>query len=443
VVLATGKDGSMNNALVRELYEEIDALPIVDVHTHVNWKAPTAGNIGEVLSYHYYTELVNSADFQGGKFPVSDARELTRLIVSKLSLIANTVQYDWLMTISRELLLLDPSEWREENWQLIFERSVEVMGRPEWREELIAQANIVRVFLTNTYDEDLEGLDASLYSPCLRADPFVLGMECADERERLSAFLDRPVRTTGDVVEGIDKAFVRFCAHGMGYAALSTPANLQTAPVAEEDAQRLLAKILGGGALDSTEGRAWRAYTVNRLCDACRKYGKPLHLMVGVERNVYLHGVLSGKDLFDSTNSMRGYDYVFNAYPDVTFPTAILADTSGLELTAAGWIRHNVFPSGHWWYANQPTEITRELRRRLDTVPGNKLIGYFSDAYYLEFILPKFRMFKFELALALAERIERSLVHPNMEPLSLDEALTIAKALLVDNPLRIMGIAGI
>jgi len=73
-------------------------------------------------------------------------------------------------------------------------------------------------------------------------------------------------------------------------------------------------------------------------------------------------------------------------------------------------------------------------------VPSNKIIGYFSDAYYLEFILPKFRMYKFELAVALAERMERSLIHPNMEPFTLDDALALAEDLLIRNPARIIGI---
>jgi len=102
-----------------------------------------------------------------------------------------------------------------------------------------------------------------------------------------------------------------------------------------------------------------------------------------------------------------------------------------------------VYPSGHWWYSNQPTDIAREIRRRLDTVPGNKSIGYFSDAYYLEFVLPKFRMYKFELATALAERMERSLIHPNMEPFTLDDALELAERLLISNPARVLGIAGL
>lgn len=431
----------MNNALVKELYEAIDALPIVDIHTHVNWKKPTASNIGEILSYHYYTELVNSADFQGGRFPFDDPRELTRVMLPKLALLRHTVQYDWLMTISREFLCLDADDWRPENWEFIFDRSVEVMDRPEWREELIAQAHIARVFLTNQYSDDLEGLDHSFYVPCLRVEPFVLWMDRPAEREGLAAFLGRPLRTTNDVVEAIDRAFAKFVAHGMGYAAMSIPANLETFPVADEEAQRLLDKMVGGTPLDAAERRAWSAYALCRLCDACRKYGRPFHLMIGVNRDAYAHGVPSGTDLFDSVNSLRGYDYLLNAYPDVRFPIAVLADTSGLELVAAAWIRHNVYPSGHWWYSNQPTEIARELRRRLDAVPGNKLIGYFSDAYYLEFVLPKFRLFKFELATVLAERMERSLIHPNMEPLSLEEAVEIAKALLIDNPARIMGIS--
>jgi glucuronate isomerase len=79
------------------------------------------------------------------------------------------------------------------------------------------------------------------------------------------------------------------------------------------------------------------------------------------------------------------------------------------------------------------------LRRRLDVVPGNKLIGYYSDAYRIEFILPKFRMYKYELAGALAERVERSQSHPNMARLDADQALALGKALLLDNPMRLFG----
>ena len=433
----------MDHALVNDIYQRLDSLPIVDVHTHVAWKTGTAASIGGILSYHYYTELANSAEYVGGDFPFDDPRELTRVILPKLGLIRNTVQYDWLMTVSREFLGLGPWEWYPENWQFIYERSLEVMDRKEWLGELIAQSNIVRVFLTNQFDEDLEGLDTSFYSPCLRAEPFIVWMDRADERDKLGAFLGRPIRTTADLRAAVDATFAKFVAHGMGYAAMSIPAGFQTFPVSEEDAQRILDRMVAGSELDSDDRSAWGAYAMARICDACRTHGRPFHLMIGVNRDVYAHGVPSGMDLFDSVNSMRGFDYILNTYWDVSFPTAVLADTTGLELTAAAWIRHNVYPSGHWWYSNQPTDIAREIRRRIDTVPGNKSIGYFSDAYYLEFVLPKFRMFKFELASALAERMERSLIHPNMEPFTMDDALEMGEDLLMRNPARILGIEGL
>jgi len=429
----------MNHALVKELYEEINALPIIDIHTHVNWKRGTARNIGEILSYHYYTELANSAQHSETPFPLGDPRELTRQIYPRLEYIRNTVQYDWLMTISREFLGIDAQEWElDDNWEAIFDRSAEVMDRPEWTAELIAQADITRVFLTNQYDEDLEGLDSGLYTPCLRAEPFVLWMDRPADRDGLSRFLGRGIRTVQDFREVIARSFDKFMRHGMGYAAMSIPSNFRTGYVSDEDAQRLLDKAIAGSPWEAREREAWGMFGMNSICDACRAHRRPFHLMIGVSRDVYPLGVPMGQDLFDSVNSMSGYQYLFNTYWDVRFPTAVLADTSGLELTAAAWIRHNVYPSGHWLYSNQPTDMAREIRRRIDAVPGNKTIGYFSDAYYLEFILPKFRMFKFELALALAERMERSLIHPNMEAISFDEALLLAEDLLINNPVDII-----
>ncbi len=430
----------MNSALFAGLYAEIASLPIFDVHTHVQWKTGVASNIGELLSYHYYTELTNSAEYEQTPLPYDDPYELMRRIYPKLNSIRNTVQYDWLMFISRRYLGILPQAWQEEdNWEPIFRRSEEVMGRPEWCNELIELANIARVFLTNQYDEDLEGLDTTFYTPCLRTEPFVLWLDRPEEREGLERFLGSPLRSVDDFDAVIEKTFDKFLRHGLGYVAISLPANFQTYPVAREDAQRLLNKLIEGAAWDAADREAWGAYAMACLCEACRRYASPFHLMIGVRRDAYEQGVPSGQDLFDSVNSMSGYDYLFNTYWDVDFPTAVLADTSGLELTAASWIRHNVYPSGHWWYANQPTDIGREIRRRLDTVPHNKLIGYFSDAYYLEFILPKFNMYRFELTAALVERMERSMLHPNMARFGVEDALSLAEKVLLDNPAEIMG----
>jgi glucuronate isomerase len=62
------------------------------------------------------------------------------------------------------------------------------------------------------------------------------------------------------------------------------------------------------------------------------------------------------------------------------------------------WIFPNVVTNGHWWYSNIPCHISNDLRARLQAVPKTKQIGYYSDAYKLEFIQPKFAMYKRILA---------------------------------------------
>ena len=432
-------ESSREQSLVKQLWIEINKLPIYDPHTHIRPEHASARSLAEILSYHYYTELINAAEYQPQGFP-QDARQFTQVLLEKLPLIANTVQYDWLMSISEALYDIPRAEWKAENWASLFDRAQKVIDQPDYVQQVIKKSNIRCVFLTSSYDDDFTGVDTNFYVPCLRAEPFLEYAYRPTEWERFSTFGKADARSAAGFGTALDRAFELFSGLGMAYTAWSSPPNVVTRPVSDEDAERLMRKAVGGATLSEDERALWRAYGINQIAERCRRYKVPFHLMIGVNRSAYAHGVPSGLDLFDSVNSMKGYDYLFNTYPDVRFPTSVLSDTSGLELTAAAWIRHNVYPSGHWWYSNQPTDIARELGRRLNAVPHVKLIGYYSDAYYLEFVLPKFRMYKFELATALANRIERSRMHPNMVPMSVDQALELAQELLAGNLARILGL---
>jgi hypothetical protein len=131
--------------------------------------------------------------------------------------------------------------------------------------------------------------------------------------------------------------------------------------------------------------------------------------MIGVNRAVYRAGVYQGQDLYDSRVSLIQYQDLFNAFPNVTFPISVLASVTNQELVSYAWIFPNVVTNGHWWYSNTPAYIEHDAAARLEAVPQTKQIGYYSDAYKLEFVLPKFAMYKRILAKLLAERfvIER------------------------------------
>ncbi len=89
---------------------------------------------------------------------------------------------------------------------------------------------------------------------------------------------------------------------------------------------------------------------------------------------------------------------------------------------------------GHWWYANVPAFIAADLRARVQALPKVKLVGYYSDAYKLEFIAPKFNMYRRILAEVLADEAIRGRGWPD------DRALQLAKLILIDNPKRIFGV---
>ena len=163
------------------------------------------------------------------------------------------------------------------------------------------------------------------------------------------------------------------------------------------------------------------------LAECCREFMLPFDLMIGVNRKVYERGVYQGQDLFDHRGSLLQYRELFNAFPEVTFPISVLSSGMNQELVSHAWIFPNVVTSGHWWYSNVPAYIAADLRARLQAVPKTKQIGYYSDAYKLEFVLPKFGMYRRVLAQVLADEF----VVPGR--FTKTQAVELGKRLLRDN----------
>ena len=118
---------------------------------------------------------------------------------------------------------------------------------------------------------------------------------------------------------------------------------------------------------------------------------------------------------------------------DVVFAVSYLSPTLAHELLAYTWIFRNVRASGHWWYAGIPGLIEGDLRCRIEALPKTKLLGYYSDAYYVELALPKLDMYRWCLARVLAGQVE-------MKRLSEAEALDVARHLLRDNAREVFGV---
>ncbi len=93
----------------------------------------------------------------------------------------------------------------------------------------------------------------------------------------------------------------------------------------------------------------------------------------------------------------------------------------------------NLSLAGYWWHNFYPQTIRQVISERLDMLPLSKQIGFFSDAYCVEWAYGKARMVQKQIARVLAEKIEQS-------QYARDDALAIAKAILFETPRTLLGI---
>jgi glucuronate isomerase len=428
----------LHDHLAQELYSEICRIPLVDAHTHINPRRPTARNLDEILSYHYYTELAHSAGMEPAVLaPDADPRERVRALLYYMNRFDNTAQYQWFMEIVRAFLNFQGERVTIADSTWLCDTAEQLMADPDWEQRVLHLANIDKVFLTNEFDDPLEGFDRERYIPCLRTDDLVFRLYDSDVRQRLAAKTGIEPTQQASLERALDTLFEQFKGHGAKACAISLPPDFAPGPVSESDFAKAFAELSRNRKSTEVSGLAQRtvAHAVFwSLAKTCEKYQLPFDLMIGVNRGVYHSGVFQGQDLFDQRTSLIQYAPLFNAFPEVTFCVSVLSSGQNQELVSYSWLFPNVVTSGHWWYSNIPAYIEQDARARLQAVPKTKQIGYYSDMYKLEFGLPKFNMYRRILAQILADDFVRPRLYSEVR------ALELARLLLRDNARRIFNV---
>ncbi len=418
--------------LAVDLYTEICHIPLVDPHSHIDPRRPTARSLDDILGYHYYTELAHSAGMEQDVLAKNaDPRERVRAILYHMAQFDNTVQYQWFLEIARAFLNYQAERLSLADCTWLYDRAEKVMNGPGWEDHVLKQSNIEKVFLTNDFDDTLDGFDTNRYVPCLRTDDLVFHLNKPEVRRRLAKATGIEARDARNLRRAVGKLFDHFVGHGAKACAISLPPDFSPGPVDDGQLDTALRSLDG----ETSDSRALRSSaTFWMLAEHCRDFRLPFDLMIGVNRRVYEKGVYQGQDLFDQRTSLIQYARLFNAFPEVTFPISVLSSGQNQELVSYAWIFPNVVTCGHWWYSNIPAYITPDLRARLQAVPKTKQVGYYSDMYKLEFGLPKFNMYRRILAQVLADDFVRPRVYTE------SQALALARQILRDNVRRIFDV---
>jgi len=397
----------MSLELRNRIFTELDALVLIDPHTHINALQPASETLADILGYHYYTELAHSAGLPRDRIEEAnlDPKEKVGRLVEYLGPLNNTIQHSWLIEMAQSFFGFEDDHIDASNWEGLYDQAAQRMGSEDWSQQVLDQSNLEAVFLTNDFDDPLEGFDSSIYIPCLRTDDLVFHLARPEVQQRLDVATNSSFHDPQSLKESLAQLFQHFTDHQARACAISLPPDFTPTRISNSRAATAIEAIrLMGDETDAGHRRAVANFVFWTLTELCAEYQLPFDLMIGVNRGVYQEGVYQGQDLYDSRVSLIQYQQLWNAFPQVTFPVSVLASVTNQELTSYAWIFPNVITHGHWWYSNTPTYIEHDAAARLEAVPRSKQIGYYSDMYKLEFALPKFNMYKRIFAKILAER---------------------------------------
>ena len=290
----------MLQQLVQRIVGELEAIPLIDPHTHINPHAPASKTLADILGYHYYTELAHSAGLPREQIeePGIDPKEKVRRLVPKLADLDNTVQVSWLLEMCREFFGFDDDRITESNWEALYDGSAKQMAAGDWEQQVLRKSRLDAVFLTNDFDDPLTGFDTLRYVPCLRTDDLVFHLPRPETRERLAEATGVEPHSASDVRTAIGKLFGHFKRNGARACAISLPPEFEPGPVTTAAANDALHDAFTRCENPDSPFVLSR-FVFWTIAEMCAEHGLPFDLMIGVNRRVYEGGVFQGQDLFD------------------------------------------------------------------------------------------------------------------------------------------------
>ena len=169
---------------------------LIDPHTHIKPLQPASQTLADILGYHYYTELAHSAgmprgpDRRAGAGPAEKCagwsriwgRWRTRSSTAGSSRSPGTFfGFDGRAAHAGQL------------GSRCTTRPTARWPRRTGRSRCCEQSRLEAVFLTNEFDDPLEGFDTRVYIPCLRTDDLVFHLAKPEVR-RAAGVGDRTLR---------------------------------------------------------------------------------------------------------------------------------------------------------------------------------------------------------------------------------------------------------
>jgi hypothetical protein len=133
-----------------------------------------------------------------------------------------------------------------------------------------------------------------------------------------------------------------------------------------------------------------------------------------------------------SQRTIKQLGEMISRHPKIKFQSFLASRHSNQALCTMCRELPNFSLSGYWWLNFFPSAMRQLMEERLDMLPLNKQVGFFSDAYCLEWTYGKSKIVLSQLAVVLADKVA-------MGQYTRDEALRVARSILYETPQELLG----
>ncbi|MEW6751334.1 MAG: hypothetical protein AB1505_10205 [Candidatus Latescibacterota bacterium] len=435
----------------QEIYAALLEVPALDAHTHLVGGRLGARGLHDVLLYHMATSELYAAGCPSGErltqYPgwpsAQEARARLEEALPYLPLVRNTAISYGIRLILHDLYGV-AGPVTPGNWQTVDAAIRERADDRAWQREILRRANLGRCCTEwvrrqdGADDEVLQySLEWAFFTRCQWGewDTALYELERAwGEEPRPSTPIgpgrrppaERRIRSVDDV----HQAVAWYVGHIPAGQVLSTATHLSTdidyRAVTPEELEGALARRACAGPAERDT------------------YASYVHEAFLAE----LEGRLAGKVVFQfslgaeplphetgsrlSQRTLVQVGEMVSRHPRLRFQCFLASRHAGQALCSLCRELPNLSLAGYWWHTFYPGSIRQAIEERLDMLPLNRQVGFFSDAYCLEWVYGKSLLVRRALAEVLADKVDQG-------QYDRDLALDIARQVLYETPQSLLG----
>jgi glucuronate isomerase len=438
--------------LIDDLEQALAELPRFDVHTHLVGGRLGARGLHDILLYHmvisdlYAAGCPNGArltQYPGWPEPAEAHRRIEEAL-PYLPLIRNTSCAWMLRMILRDLYAWDqpitPDNWRRLD-AIIRERADDRAGHHAILDRLNIRRTCAEHARRGAGEDDARlqySLEWAFFTRCQwgEYDTALYELEhCWGRRPEPPSPIGGQRPPSDRVIVSLDDVHAAV-AHYVGAipydqligTATGFSTSIDYRPVSDAEMEAALRRRAQAGPV---ERDIYASYINEAFLTAVEKHADELvfQFSLGAEPMPYETASILQQRTIHQIAEMVG------RHPRLRFQVFLASRHANQAFCTMARELPNLSLAGYWWHNFFPDCIRQVIAERLDMLPVAKQMGFFSDAYCVEWVYGKTRMAEKQLARVLAEKILQG-------QYTRDDALAIARGILYESPQTLLGMEG-